>query len=370
MKNCTRWVGLDVHAATISVAVAEADGTIRSLGTIPNETEAIGKLVRKLGNPKEIRACYEAGPCGYAVYWELEKRGVACEVIAPTLIPVRSGDRVKTDRRDAQRLAQLYRSGELTAVWVPDRKHEALRDLVRAREAAKKDELRCRHRLSKFLLRQGIRRPTEMRAWGVRHMAWLQTRTFEHEGHTAVFVDFMHEVQRAGERVGRLEKSIDDVVGKMPAPVRSVVASLQTMRGIAKTTAVTLVAEIGNFSRFDCATSLMAYTGIVPSEHSSGGRTRRGSITKTGNAHLRRVLCESAWSYRFRPALVGSLKRRQEGQSEHVRAIAWKAQQRLNKRYIYLAVRGKPQPKVLAAVARELVGFVWAVGVEAERIAA
>jgi transposase len=360
-------VGLDVHASTIAVAIARADGSVQSMGTIPNKPESIRKLVQKLGNPRSFRACYEAGPCGYALFWELEKLGVSCSVIAPTLIPMRAGDRVKTDRRDAERLARLFRSGELVAVWVPSREHEALRDLVRAREAAKKDQLRARHRLSKFLLRQGIRRPSETKAWGAVHMAWLQWLKFEHEAHAMVFVDYRHEVEHATERVARLDKALDDVIAKCPESLRTVIEGLQTMRGIARTTAVTLVAEIGQFSRFDRAQALMAYAGIVPSEHSSGDKTRRGEITKTGNAHLRRVLCEAAWSYRFRPAVVGSLKRRQQGQREEIRAIAWRAQHRLHKRYAMLSARGKPQPKVLAAVARELTGFVWALGVEVEK---
>jgi transposase len=366
MKDCTRWVGLDAHAATISVAVAEADGSVKSLGTIANTPEAIRKLVKKLGNPKTLRTCYEAGPTGYALYWELAKHDVSCAVIAPTLIPKRAGDRVKTDRRDAERLARLFRSGELTSVWVQTKEHEALRDLVRAREAAKKDELRARHRLSKFLLRQGLRKPDEIRAWGTAHMAWLSAIHFSLVAHTYVFVDYLHQVQQGCARVVSLEKAIDDVITQMPEAQRTVVTSLQTMRGIAKITAITLVAEVGNFSRFRNAQALMAYVGVVPSEHSSGEKTRRGGITKTGNAHLRRVMCEAAFSYRFRPALVAKLKQRQVGQSESVRAMAWKAQQRLHKRYVGLAARGKPQPKVLGAVARELIGFVWAIGVEAE----
>ena len=220
-ESTTRWVGLDVHAETISVAVAEEDGSVQFFGKIPNRSESVAKLLKKLGPSKTLRACYEAGPCGYALYWELEKRGVACAVVAPTLIPMRAGDRVKTDRRDAERLARLHRSGELTAVWVPSREHEALRDLVRAREAAKKDELRARHRLSKFLLRQGLRRPEKTRAWGDVHMNWLQTIRFEYAAHTAVFVDYLTEVTRAKERIVRLDGNIHDVVAAMPAPSRA-----------------------------------------------------------------------------------------------------------------------------------------------------
>lgn len=366
MKKTTRWVGLDVHAETIAVAVAEAEGSVRSLGTIANTPDAVRKFVKKLGDITTTVFCYEAGPCGYELYWQLEKLGSHCFVIAPTLIPKMAGDRVKTDRRDAEKLARLFRSGDLTPVWVPSREHEALRDLVRAREVAKKDELRARHRLTKFLLRQGKRREQKMRAWGTNHQKWLQSLGFEYAAHTAVFLDYRNEVDRAAERIVRLEKAIDEAIATMPAEFKALVEGLQAMRGIAKTTAVTLVAEVGHFSRFERPNALMAYSGIVSSEHSSGGKDRRGAITKTGNAHLRRVLCESAWSYRHRPAVIGDLKRRQEGQSAETCAIAWKAQHRLHKRYATLAARGKPLPKVLTAVARELIGFVWAVAVDIE----
>jgi transposase len=366
MKKATRWVGLDVHAETIAVAVAETDGTVRSLGTIPNRPEMVARLVKKLGSPETLRVCYEAGPCGYVLYWQLTQLGVACAVVAPTLIPVKAGDRVKTDRRDAEKLARCHRSGDLTAVWVPDKAHEALRDLVRAREAAKKDQLRARHRLGKFLLRQGIRRP-EGKAWGSTHMAWLQGRRFDLPAHQDTFVDYLTEVQHAAARIERLERAIDGAIEQAPREFREVVDALQSMRGIAKVTAVTLVAEVGKFSRFTRARELMGYSGAVPSEASSGGKTRRGNITKTGNAHLRRVLGEAAWAYRFKPAVCGALRTRQKEQSEEVKAIAWKAQHRLNARYRRLASRGKPQPQVVTAVARELLGFIWAIGVHVEQ---
>ncbi len=324
MEKDSRFVGLDVHAETIAVGVAEPGGEVRSLGTIPNTPEAVRRLVRlvkKLGPPETLRVCYEAGPTGYVLYRQLSALGVPCAVIAPTLVPVKAGDRVKTDRRDAEKLARSYRSGDLTPVWVPDPGHEALRDLVRAREAAKKDQLRARHRLGKFLLRQGRRAPTGSKAWGVKHRAWLQT----------------------------------------------VIAGLQALRGIAKLSAVSIVTEVGALSRFAKPRQLMGYSGAVASEHSSGPHRRRGGITKTGNAHLRRIVIEAAWAYRHRPAIGGTLRTRQAGLSEEVKALAWKAQHRLHGRYARLLAKGKAPTQVVTAIARELLGFIWAIGVHIEQ---
>lgn len=366
MKKPTRWVGLDVHAETIAVAVAETDGTVRSLGTIGNTAGAVRKLVRKLGDVTKLRACYEAGPCGYVLYWQLTKLGVQCDVVAPTLIPVKVGDRVKTDRRDAEKLARFHRSGELTAIWVPDTQHEAMRDLVRAREAARKDQLRARHRLGKFLLRRGLRRPEGSNAWGSRHAQWLSTIHLEQQADQDTFVDYRTEVEHAAARIERLERAIDAALERAPSETRAICEALQSLRGVARVTAVTVVAELGTLSRFDRPRQLMAYSGMVPSEASSGSKVRRGSITKTGNSHLRRVLVEAAWMYRFAPQLYPALRKRQQGQSEAVRAIAWKAQHRLHRRYRRLAGRGKPHPQVVTAIARELLGFIWAIGTHVE----
>jgi transposase len=363
----TRFVGLDVHAATIAVAVAEPEGEVRSLGTIPNEPEAVRRLVKRLGPVGQLRACYEAGPCGYTLYWQLAKLGVACQVVAPTLVPVKAGDRVKTDRRDAERLARSFRSGDLTAVWVPDAAHEALRDLVRAREAAKRDQLRARHRLQKFLLRHGQRPPAGTSAWTEKYRRWIEQIRFEHPAQEATRLDYLTEVDHARDRIARLEQALSAAVEMAPVPMRAVIEALQALRGIAKIAAVTIVAEVGRLSRFARARQLMGYSGAVASEHSSGARVRRGGITKTGNAHLRRIVVEAAWTYRHRPKIGALLRQRQTTQSETVKEIAWKAQHRLHSRYCRLLGRGKSKQQVVTAVARELLGFIWAIGVTVER---
>jgi transposase len=370
MKKPTRFVGLDVHADSIAVAVAETDGQVRSVGTIPNEAESVRRLVKKLGAGVGLRACYEAGPCGYALYWQLVELGVHCDVVAPTLIPVRAGDRVKTDRRDAEKLARLYRSGDLTTVWVPDQAHEALRDLVRAREVAKKDQLRARHRLGKFLLRHGRRPPAKIKTWTGKHMAWVRTLRFEHAAQSIVFGDYLNEVEHARERIERLEQAIDDAIPRMAPKMRAVVEALQVLRGVAQTTAVTIVAEVGTLSRFARPKQLMGYSGAVPSENSSGTRIRRGGITKTGNAHLRRVLIEAAWAYQHRPNLSKDVRRRQRSHPDEIRAIAWKAQHRLHRRYLQLRAKGKPKQHIVTAIGRELLGFIWSIGVKTEQQAA
>ena len=322
MKN-VRFVGLDVHAETIAVAVAQ-----------------------------------------------LAALGVKCEVVAPTLVPVKAGDRVKTDRRDAEKLARCHRSGDLTAVWVPDEAHEALRDLVRARESAKEDQRRARQHLRHFLLRHGRRPPTEMKAWTQKYEQWLSSVCFDHPALEATLLDYKAEVEHARDRIERLERAIDVAVEASPPKTRAVIDALQALRGVAKVAAVTLVAELGQISRFTGPRQLMGYAGVVSSERSSGDDTRRGAITKTGNAHVRRIVGEAAWAYQHRPAIYGALRKRQAGLSEEVKALAWKAQNRLCGRYRKLAGKGKPHQKVVTAVARELLGFIWAIGTHVERATA
>lgn len=266
-----RFVGLDVHKETIAVAIAEPDGEVRSLGTIPNRLEAIKRLVKQLGG-KRITTCYEAGPTGYVTYWQLTRLGVNCVVVAPTLVPTKPGDRVKTDRRDAMKLARSYRAGDLTPVWVPTPEHEALRDLVRAREAAKADQRRARQRLLKFLLRRGMDAP-KVRPWTESHRAWIWSLVFEHAAQQATLVDYALEVDHMTERVARLDSAIDEAIAAAPPTMRAVISALQAMRGISKLTAVTVVAEVGTLSRFEHPRQLMGYSGAVPSEYSSGART-------------------------------------------------------------------------------------------------
>ena len=367
MEKDIRHVGLDVDSEKLVVGVAEPNGEVRSIGSIPYTSEAVRRLVKKLGPASRLRVCYEAGPHGYGLYWELTALGVHCDVVAPTLVPVKSGDRVKTNRRDAEKLARCYRSGDLTPVWVPDAEHEALRDLVRAREAAKKDQLRARHRLGKFLLRRGLRAAAGVKNWTLKHLLWVRTLHFEHPAQEATFLDYLHEVEHAAERVSRLEKAIDQAVEGLPQEMKAMVAGLQALRGIKQVSAVTIVAEVGPLSRFERPKQLMGYSGMVSSEDSTGNRVRRFGITKTGNAHLRRVAGEAAWAYQYRPAMSAALKKRQMGLSEEVKEIAWKAQHRLCTRYRRLLAKGKLKQQVTTAVGRELLGFIWAIGVQVEK---
>ena len=363
------FVGMDVHADTIAVAVAEAGGEVRSHGVIPNRLESVRKLIGKLGPARQLKVCYEAGPTGYVLYWQLTKLGVACEVIAPSLVPIKAGERVKTDRRDAEKLARCYRAGELTAVWVPDEAHEALRDLVRAREAAKKDQLKARHRLGKFLLRHG-RRPEGRKAWTKQYLEWIGSHVhFNQPAQEATLQDYLDEVKHVAERIVKLEKAIDEAVRQAPPEIRAVIEALQSWRGVAQTTAATIVSELGELSRFESPRQLMGYSGLVAREHSSGSRVQRGSITKTGNAHLRRVVVEAAWAYQHRPNVTGFLLRRQKSLaiSDEVKQIAWKAQHRLHKRYQAMSARGKNKNQIVTALGREILGFIWAIATNVEK---
>jgi transposase len=312
--------------------------------------------------------CYEAGPTGYVLYWQLIGLGVHCDVIAPSLVPTKAGDRVKTDRRDAEKLARSYRAGDLTPVWVPDADHEALRDLVRAREDARQDQHRARHRLSKFLLRHDQRPPeTIKKGWTLKYMTWIKEKVhFAQPALEATLLDYVREVDHMAERISQLEKAITAAMETAPPEMRAVVEALQALRGVALITAVTVVAELGSLSRFQSPRQLMGYSGLVSSEHSSGKHIQRGSITKTGNAHLRRVIIESAWAYQYRPWLGGFLLKRQQGLDPEVKEIAWKAQWRLHTRYKKLAAAGKKKPHIVTAVGRELLGFIWAIAVQTE----
>lgn len=367
-----RFIGLDVHADTIAALVAEPDGEVRPLGIIPNRLESIRKLVAKLGPVNALKACYEAGPTGYVVYWQLTALGVPCQVVAPSLVPVKAGDRVKTDRRDAAKLARSYRSGDLTPVWVPDAAHEALRDLVRAREDAKQDQQRARQRLGKFLLRHGLCPPdTVKKSWTQKYLTWIKEQGhFEQPALEATLLDYVHEVDHMAERIQRLEKSIDEAIEKAPPEMRAVIEALQALRGVAKITAVSIVAEVGSLSRFEKPRQLMGYSGLVPREFSSGNRIQHGGITKTGNAHLRRVIVEATWAYQRRPCVGGALLKRQQGLDQEINDLAWKAQWRLHHRDNKLAARGKNKNQIVTAIGRELLGFIWAIAVRTEARAA
>ena len=359
MGDRITYVGLDVHKDGIVVAVAEGGlrGEVREYGRIANTATALDRLVRRLGGEGiRLRFCYEAGPCGYGIHRHLSAHGHECAVVAPSLIPKRAGDRVKTDRRDAVGLARLHRAGELTAVWVPDPGHEAMRDLVRARLDAVHALRRARQQLSGFLLRQGhYGRP----AWTKLHRRWLAGLKFEQVAHHIVLEDYIAAVEAAEVRRDRLTAQIQAMLPDWTlAPV---VAALQTMRGMAVVNAATLIAELGELSRFANPRQLMAYLGLVPSEHSSGASVKRGGLTKAGNSAARRVLIEAAWCYRFPARVSRELRMRQEEQPRPIREIAWKAQLRLCPRYRRLARSGKPANVVTAAIARELAGFIWAI---------
>lgn len=354
-------MAFDVSKETIAVAIAESGhrGEVRYFGPIANRPEAVRKLVAKLAQRHQrLIFCYEAGPTGYGLYRQIRALGHECQVVAPSMVPVRPGGHVKTDRRDATTLAALFRAGELTPVWVPDAAHEAMRDLARARQAAMETLRRARQQLLSFLLRHGRVYPGKQH-WTRGHRRWLTEQGFEHPAQQIVFEELIQAVEQAQARRDRLG---EQMIALLPDwSLAPVVAALQALRGIARLSAITLVAEIGDFRRFANPRQLMAWLGLVPREHSSGATTARGAITKAGNKRARRLLVESAWTYRH-PARVGAhLHARSEALPEPAKAIAWKAQVRLCDRYRRLRRAGKPSNVVTVAIARELAAFVWAI---------
>jgi transposase len=357
MEKDITHVGMDVHAERIVIATLEGPSREPQVRDIPNDPKVIRKTFQRLFRERyELRCCYEAGPCGFEVHRQLTAMGIVCEVIAPSLIPVRAGDRVKTDRRDAIKLARLYRAGELTTVTVPDADQEAVRDLVRARDDVRKDLTAARNRLGKFLLRHG-HAYRNGRGWTDRYWRWLRARHFERECERLTFDHYVREVEHLGSRRADLDREIERVA--RTNPFATPVAKLVCLRGISTLGAMALIAEIGDFRRFETPRQLMAFVGLVPREHSSGGKVNRAGITKTGNSHVRRILIEAAWHYRHRPKFGPRARHALEGQSPKIVEYARKAQARLCKRYARLVGRGKMSQLVVTAVARELCGFTW-----------
>lgn len=382
MKSYTHYVGLDVHADSISVAIAGRGNKagVESLGNVAHAVASIRKVLKKHGDVRRMKVCYEAGACGYALYWELTAQGIDCEVIAPSLIPQKASDKVKTDRKDAEKLARLLRAGELTAVWVPDREHEALRDLVRAREACKRDKRRAQQRVEMFLMRHGLRAPLKkkgklagkgrVKSFCQEFVTWLGSVKLEQANSQATLDDYRSEVVHQTERLKRIDAQINEAIEHAPSAVREVAVALQALRGVAEVTAAVIAVEVGHFSRFDKAPQLMSWAGLTPREYSSGGpgRANRYGLTKAGNVHLRRALTEAAWLYRHKPQHAPAVLRRRQRVSNEVLAIAQKAETRLHSRYKRMSQRNKLSTKIASAIARELLGFVWAIGCEAERV--
>lgn len=362
MEHCTEvFVGIDVAKARNAIAVADGErgGEVRFLGEVDSSAEAMRRAVQRLAAKHErVHFCYEAGPTGYGLYRLITSLGYPCMVVAPSLIPTKVGDRVKTNRRDAVGLAKLLRAGELTPVWVPDQAHEAMRDLIRARAAAVETQRVHRQQVGAFMLKHGRIYPRK-KVWSMRYLRWLQEQRFEHPAQQIALQELVEAVRIAKERVARIEAAIEEFLPSWSlAPV---VRALQALRGVDLIVAVTFVSEIGDMRRFDSPRQLMGYLGLVPSERSTGNTVRRGGITKAGNGRVRHMLIESAWTYRH-PARVGKEKLyRLEQAPPAVREIAWKAQSRLSGRYRALSAKGKRTTVVCAAVARELVGFMWCV---------
>jgi transposase len=358
VKEPTTYVGMDAHKESIFVAMLRP-GEAPVEWQLRNEPAAVRRLQRKLQRDAAgpVACCYEAGPCGYTLQRQFHAAGLPCIVVAPSLIPVKPGERIKTDRRDAKKLAELLRADLLTAVHPPTEADEAGRDLCRCREDAKEDRERARHRLTKLLLRRGVIFSAS-KHWTRRHYVWLRQVQFERAADRAVFGDYLQALEHVDERLRALEAQL--VVAAQEEPYRTPVGWLRCFRGIDTVTALTIVAELHGFARFRSARALMAYLGLVPSEHSSAERHRRGGITKAGNVHVRRLLVEAAWHYRHPPGVGAALRKRRVDQPAPILALADKAQQRLHRRYWKLLAARKPPNRAVIAVARELVGFVWA----------
>ena len=364
MKQYSTFVGMDVHKNSIEIAIAQRgrNGEVRNYGKIDGTLEALEKVVRKLVSKGGLlHFVYEAGPCGYEIYRHLTAKGYDCAVVAPSRIPKKSGDRIKNDRRDACMLARLDRAGELTPVYVPFAEDEAIRDLTRAREDAKIDEKKSKQRLLSFLLRSGLRY-TGKKTWSQAHIRWLSNIKMPHSGQQIVLQEYIDTISQCSLRVHRLTEQIQQLLPQWR--MFSVVKALQALRGVSLIVSATTIAEVGDLKRFKNPTELMSYLGLVPSEHSSGQKTRRGSITKSGNGHVRRVLVEAAWAYRLPARVSRVLLKRQEGLAKEICEISCKAQVRLCTRYRRLWSKGKPKQIIVTAIARELCAFMWAIANE------
>jgi transposase len=362
MSTSVVYVGLDVHKDSITIAVArEGREAAEDWKAIPHDGVRLRKVLEMLArNGESLKVCYEAGPTGFGLCRRLREAGIDCMVVAPSLVPGKPGDRVKTDRRDARRLARFLRSGELTAVYVPDEAVEAIRDLERARDDAKCAERVARHQLGKFLLRHDRR--WEKTTWTRRHLDWIRGQKFRFAAQQRVLEDYLKTVEDLAERVERLTAQVAELVQE--TALAPLVQALQAFRGISVVSAVTIAAEAGDLRRFASATQFMSYVGLVPSEHTTGHRRRQGPITRCGNGHLRRILVEAAWHYRHLPLMSKELRRRNKGLAPGVQRIAWEAQKRLHQRLYHLIHSGKSVNKAITALARELAGFIWAVGQE------
>ena len=362
-RSYPAYIGLDVHKQTIAWAIAcEGRSEPSYRGEIANRPKTVAKLVERLAKEYGGRIllwCYEAGPCGYTLHRQLLSLGQDCQVVAPSKIPKQAGERIKTDRRDAIKLSRLLRSADLSEVWVPDAEQEAMRDLTRARGDMKIQERKAQQQLNAFVLRHGHSWPANKKRWTSIHYNWLEALRFEHDWQQVVLQEYINAVRSASQRVVDMNDLMDKALATWSlAPV---VHSLKALRGIDKLAAMIVLAELGDISRFESPRQLMAYLGLVPSEHTSGANRRQGGITKTGNSHARRVLVESSWSYRFPARQTAHIKRKAADASDEAKAIAWKAQKRLCGRYRTMSQAGKNTKVVCIAVARELVGFIWAI---------
>ncbi len=369
MSKIIVYVGMDVHKDSITIAVArQGREPAEKWKTIPYDGIRLVKALKLLINKDEVlKVCYEAGPTGFGLYRRLRKAGIECIVVAPSLVPGKPGDRVKTDRRDARKLAHFLRSGDLTEVHVPEEAVEAVRDLERARSDAKCAERAARHQLGKFLLRHD--RHWDGQTWTGKHLDWIRSQKFSYPAQQRVLADYLKAVEDLAERVENLTEAIEELVAEtVLAPL---VKALKAFRGINTVSAVTIAAEVGgDLRRFATAGQFMSYVGLTPSEQSTGKQRRQGSITRCGNGHLRRILVEAAWHYRHLPAMSKELRRRNRGVAAGVRQIAWETQKRLHKRLYHLMHAGKSPQKAVVALARELAGFIWSIGQEEVLLAA